>query len=55
MFAFVTLLLDYVIRYASKEAAAAAAEEEEDDEDEDAEMSSVGSLSEDEAAGEIEI
>jgi ubiquitin-conjugating enzyme E2 H len=55
VFLLITPLLDYVKRYASKEAAAAAAEEEEDDEDEDAEMSSVGSLSEDEAAGEIEV
>jgi len=47
---------DYVKRYASKEAAAAAAaEEEEEDDDEDAEMSSVGSFSEDEAPGQLDV
>lgn len=51
----VTVLPDYVKRYASKEAAAAAAAEDDEEDDEDAEMSSVGSISEDEAAGEIEV
>ncbi|KAB5595590.1 Ubiquitin-conjugating enzyme E2 H [Ceratobasidium theobromae] len=46
---------DYVKRYASKEAAEAAAAEEEEEDDEDDEMSSVGSISEDEASGEVEV
>jgi ubiquitin-conjugating enzyme E2 H len=49
------LLLDYVKRYASKEAAEAAAAEEDEDDDEDAEMSSVGSISEEEAVGDVEV
>jgi ubiquitin-conjugating enzyme E2 H len=44
----VTGVLEYVKRYASKEAAEAAAAEEDEEDEEDAEMSSVGSISDDE-------
>lgn len=46
---------DYVARYATKEAANAAGEEESEDEDEDDEMSDVGSFSDHDPTGDMDM
>ncbi len=46
---------DYVQRFATKEAAAAAGQEEDEDEDEEDEMSDVGSFSDHEPMGDMEM